>query len=179
MAFTKQNLETVKKWINTVTEANKLTNWNIVLFGVEHGVNSRFAGYSLNKVRRSRKYLREGTIDLGVLTDPKEKVADVEYNKLNVEGRQLYDKYRTDSAQRIREYAGLEITPNLVIYVVDKDSHATGKNRHDLKSPYDITGISINIPGDRINDSYACSVMIDLSKYGLGSDLEGEDEYED
>ena len=135
-------------------------------------------------VQRTRKFLRDNTINIGVLTDPKEKVADVEYHRLSDEGRQKYDEYRTDYAQDIRADAGLAITPSLVLYVIDKDSKVTrtrgSVERHDLNAAEDVIGISLNIPGERINDSYARSIMIDLRKFGLGTeDIEGEDEYED
>ena len=174
-----QNIEAIKKWVDKVTGERKLQDWNVILFGVDRGVSTSFAGYKVNKVRRTRKFIREGTIDLGVLTDPKEKVADVDYATLSPDGKELYDNYRTDQAYLIREDAGLAATPSIVLYIVDKDSKANSSNRHDLNATYDILGLSINIPGNRINDSYACSVMIDLNKYGLGSDIEGEDEYED
>ena len=47
-------------------------------------------------------------------------------------------------------------------------------NRFDLNTPIDVIGISLNIPGDRINDQYAKSVMIDLSRFELTPDVEGD-----
>lgn len=181
MAFS--DLDAIKEWIKQFTEEGKIQDWNIILFGLGRGKETVFAGHTINKVQRTRKVIRENTINLGVLTDPKEKVADVEYDKLSNAGKEMYDNYRTDQAQMIRSDGGLEITPSLVIYIVDKESKVSMKNggskRHDLNAAEDVIGISLNIPGERINENYACSVMIDLKKYGLGSDIEGEDEYED
>ena len=181
MAFS--DLEAIKTWIKQFTDEQKLDKWNIVLFGLDRGKETVFAGHNIHKVQRTRKFIRDNTINLGVLTDPKEKVADVEYDRLSEAGRKMYDNYRTDQAQNIRIDGGLEITPSMVIYVVDKDSKVSVKKenskRHDLNAAEDVIGISLNIPGERINEDYACSVIIDLKKYGLGSDIEGEDEYED
>ena len=56
----------------------------------------------------------------------------------------LYKKLRYDS--------GLSNTPQLIIYIVDKDSKASDSSkkagtRKDLQAPADIVGICINVPG--------------------------------
>ena len=56
----------------------------------------------------------------------------------------LYKKLRHDS--------GLENTPQLIIYIVDKDSIASDSSkragtRRDLEAPADLVGLCINVPG--------------------------------
>ena len=48
-------------------------------------------------------------------------------------------------------------SPHLV-YVIDKDSKATSKNREDLSSPVDIVGICLNIPGALKSKNYVTKV---------------------
>ncbi len=180
LAFT--DLDAIYYWISQVTKEGKLGNWNVVLYGIDsvNASNATMAGYTIKKVRRTRhSVLKDGTINIGVLTDPKEKVVDVDYNKLSVDGRDKYDHYKSDFAQIIRNDAGLGSTPSMVIYVVDKDStvkrnddNKKGKDRHDLKADYDLVGISLNIPGDRISSDYTKSIAINLEKFGLGKDIE-------
>ena len=70
--------------------------------------------------------------------------------------------------------------PARIIYKIDEKS---GENTNDpdkgtlgIKGP--LIGLSINIPGDKVNNKYACSIMIDLKKFGLGADLEEAEESE-
>jgi len=173
------NIEALRDWINSVTDDGKLKKWNVILFGIDKGSSDTFSSNAnITKVTRTRKYIREGTINIGVLTDPKEKVADVCYDQLPLSAKKKYDNYKTDYADEIRYEGGLENTPSIVIYVIDKDSKKSGVNskRYDLEAPCDLIGLSVNIPGDRINETYAKSVKIDLSKFGLGNDIEGEDD---
>lgn len=171
-------LESLKEWVNKFTAKGMLSNWNVVLFGLDHGEEkTTFKYVDLYKVHRTRKLLRKRTIDIGVLTDPKEKVADVDYRILSDEGKNKYDNYRTEYVWSIRKDAGLETTPSLVLYVIEKNSKVKNNTsrRHDLNTSCDLIGLSINIPGDRTNRDYTESIAIDLKKFGLGNDIEGED----
>ena len=89
----------------------------------------------------------------------------------------MYNNYRTENAQLIRKDAGLEATPSIVFYVIDKDSKAgVNSKRVDMNALMEVVGLSINIPGDRINENYAKSIRIDLRKFGLGRDIEGDED---
>ncbi len=171
-------LEAISEWIKKMTSEGRLDNWNVILFGVgDKNKSIDFGGNTVGKVKRTRKMIRKGTIDLGVLTDPKEKVADVIADQLPLDVKKLYNSYKTENAHAIRVAAGLGSTPSLVIYIIDKNSSIRNEksNRFDLNAIHDIAGLSINIPGDRINSSYTASVMIDLSNYFEESDIEDED----
>ena len=182
--FSVDNLQSIEEWVCGATKERQLADWNVILFGLAKGNEQRFAGCSINKVVRTRKRSREespGTIDIKILTDPTERIADVDYENLTETGRLLYRAFTSDKAYEIREDAGLGKTPTIVIYVVDE--HSGEKSRDPSKRALDIKepliGLSVNIPGDRINDSYSCSVMIDLQKFGLGTDIEDAEEDED
>ncbi len=172
-----QNLASIQEWVEEMTKEEKLENWNVVLFGLAKGNKTEFAGYSINKVRRTRKTIRKGsdTIDLRIITDPIEKIIDVDPNYINDEHNQeLYWKYVSRNERAIREAAGMSIVPSLIIYVIDKDSkkYRNKSDERDLNVNCDIIGLSLNIPGDKINENYTRSVQIDLEKFGLGIDIE-------
>lgn len=175
------DLDAIYSWITQVTKDGKLGNWNVVLFGIDSPsvMEAHFSNCSVKKVRRTRhSVLKEDTINIGVLTDPKEKVTDVVYDNLSAKGKVYYDNYKSDYAQIIRNDAGLGKIPSLVLYVVDKDSKVSNSNssRHDLNVKCDLIGISLNIPGDRINSDYTKSIAINLTKFGLGKDIEGAED---
>ena len=122
---------------------------------------------SVNKVSRTRKIMKnvvDGVINIGVLRNPSDLIADVDLegqsaafiSRFNNEKKEekLYKALRADS--------GLSKTPQLVIYVIDKDSKATSKNRKDLSSPVDIVGICLNIPGALKSKNYVTKVRAAL-----------------
>ena len=80
-------------------------------------------------------------------------------------------------AAGLRDKAGLDTTPQLIIYRVDQHSTGSG-TRRDLEAKEDVIGISIYIPGGRIGTSYASSVSIKMKNdiFDGGADLEGTDE---
>lgn len=172
------NIDAIRKWVVETTEKGLIKNWNVVLFGINRGAGSEIAGYEITKVCRTRKTSRPGTIDIGVLTDPSEKIADVNYDTLDESGQNMYDSFRTDQVYDIRKSAGMADVPSIVIYVVDKDSKISAKaqNRHDMNAACDIIGISVNIPGDKVNSDYTSAVMIDLGRFGNGTEGENDED---
>lgn len=182
--FSEENLSLIREWIGSATEAKSLLDWNVVLFGKNSGNKGCIGGCCINKVVRTRKNkLRDetsNTIDIKILTDPTEKIADVIYDKLSADLKIKYNDYHTDYAPEIRQGSGLSRVPSIIIYMIDEKS---GENTNDpdkgtlgIKEP--LIGLSINIPGDKVNNKYACSIMIDLKKFGLGADLEEAEESE-
>lgn len=173
-------IDAVKEWVNDMTARGHLDKWNVILFGVESGEKTTFAGHTVGMVQRTRKTVRPGenTIDLKIITDPKEKVADVDPQQITDSiVLEKYKKYKTKYEMDIRNAAGLGKTPTLVIYIIDKDSKKfkDRDDEHDLNTCCNVVGISMNIPGDRINDSYTSSISLDLEKFNLGADIEGAD----
>ena len=182
--FSDENIEMIETWVNEATEERKLTDWNVILYGVERGREESIAGCTIKKVVRTRKRSREdspGTIDIKILTDPNERIADVRYEDLTENGRDLYRNYRSENAYRIREDSGLGKTPSVIVYIVDENSgkDSDDPERKSLGTDCPLAGISINIPGDKVSEGYACSMMIDLNKFGLGIDIEDAEDDED
>lgn len=176
-------------WISSVTQLNKLGNWNVVVAGKKDSANGTWSlpnGHIINKVNRSRRRtkteINDAFIDIGVLRDPRDILSDIDINgidDMNVREEILsYIKSgELKAATAYRDKAGLETTPQLIIYRVDKNSKARGKGvtRVDLNAKEDIIGLCLYIPGGRKGTSYASTVSIKMSNdiFDGDADLEG------
>lgn len=177
-------LDAIKEWIIKMTKEGKIDNWNVVLFGKKKNENVRTASFTnceVNMVTRTRKSrFGEKTIDIRILTDPKEKIADVKMENLTDKGVRLCSEYKTKYVGQIRKEAGLEKVPSIVIYIIDRFSKSNvDSTREDLNAPCDLVGISLNIPGERFNNDYTESIKIDLKKYSFEDDVEEDVQDED
>ena len=163
------NIDGVREWIEKVTQEGQLEDWNVIVSGkgianVE-GNDWVLESGSINKVTRTRlkKNENENFINIGVLREPKDLIADVDVEKLDEEGKRLVEDYLPTQAKEIRSKAGLDLTPQLIIYLIDKDSVARPKsNRINLKAEEDIVGLCINVPGGKKGTSLARAVAIKL-----------------
>ena len=74
----------------------------------------------------------------------------------------------------------LDSTPQLIVYVIDKDSKAVkgSDTREDLNSVEDIVGICMNIPGGKRGTDYTATVSIHMQNnpFDDEGDLEGTNE---
>lgn len=183
-------------WIEKVTEEEKLGNWNVIVAGKKNESNGTWVlpnGKIINKVNRSRKIpkseLDDDLLDIGVLRDPTDLLSDVDVNsivdtKLRKDIMDFIASGHSKGALGFRDKTGLNTTPQLIIYRVDKDSKAVShsadklKTRNDLGAKDDLIGISIYIPGGRIGTSYASTISIKMNNeiFDGDADLEGTDE---
>lgn len=160
------DIESVKEWIGKVTEEGNLANWNVIVSGKgkanQEDNNWKFINGSVDKVTRTRRKQNDNemTIDIGVLREPKDLIADVDIESLDQDTKYLVEHYTPTAAKDIRSKAGLDLTPQLIIYLIDKGSKATTTNRKDLEAEEDIVGICINVPGGRRGSSLAKAVSI-------------------
>lgn len=166
-------------WINTITEEGNLNRWNVILAG-SGSVGSHTSENSwssplgtIGKITRSRKKIAADyhTIDIGVLRDPKDLVADVDRSKLSERSRNIVESGKGLSARvhQIRAEAELEKTPQVIIYIVDKNSkakRAAGDDglRTDLNAASDLAGLCITVPGSATGNarSNALRIKIDV-----------------
>lgn len=182
-------------WIEKVTAEGKLGNWNVIVAGKENDTNGTWRlpnGKNIYKVNRSKKKCQNEAdstlIDIGVLRDTTDLLADVDVDLINdLELKKIITDFITSGKMKgapgLRDKAGLDTTPQLIIYRVDKNSTVSQRAKHygkrdDLAAADDIIGISIYIPGGRIGTSYASSVSIKMKNdiFDGDADLEGTNE---
>ena len=165
---TLNNINPLLEWVGEVTSNGNLKDWNIVLAGINNPDASDFnfgTGYTIKKVHRTRliKNAIEGVINIGVLRSSKDIMADIDLDSVSVDLRNEILSNSGDSAKILRTKAGLGNVPQLIVYIVDRDSRATNSStREDLNSGVDIAGICINIPGDTMVPGHTTAVSIHL-----------------
>lgn len=121
----------------------------------------------VKKVSRTRKKLKnesDTVINIGVLRDPKDIIADIDLEGQPQEIVSKVKDFKSKYAKEIRSLAGLDSTPQLIVYVIDKDSKAVkgSDTREDLNSVEDIVGICMNIPGGKRGTDYTATVSIHM-----------------
>ena len=158
------------KWIEEMTASGDITNWNVLVAGNVDDSNGTctFGNCSINKVARTRKKMKkvvDGLINIGVLRNPSDLIADVDLDGQPSEFISRFENEKKEEKlyKALRADSGLSKTPQLVIYVIDKDSKATTNNREDLSSPVDIVGICLNIPGALKSNNYVTKVRAALN----------------
>lgn len=178
-------------WIEDSTKKNKLGNWNVVIAGKNDDKNGTWElpnGHVINKVNRSRKKpkneLEESVINIGALRFPQDLLADISIDAIqdpNVKQEiiNFIEKGSSKAVTAFRDKSGLEITPQLLIYRVDKDSkyNGSGDTRIDLNAPIDLIGLCLYIPGGKVGTNYATTVSIKMKNdvFDGDADLEGTD----
>lgn len=137
----------------------------------------------VNKIRRTRKIQKneaDTVINIGVLSDPRDIIADVDLDGQPQEIVKKVNDFKSVYAKEIRSLAGLDATPQLLIYIVDKDSKVSrpSETRADLNAVEDIVGICLNIPGGRRGTDYTATVSIHMKNdlFNDEGDLEGTNE---
>lgn len=151
------DLQPLTDWIKAITAGGKLGNWNIILAGKETGNVIHFRDCCITKVNRTRKANTanlNGIINIGVLRAPTDLIADID---LENQTRDYIDRFEAEKKaeklyKKLRHDSGLKNTPQLIIYIVDKDSIASDSSkragtRRDLEAPADLVGLCINVPG--------------------------------
>lgn len=178
-------------WIEKVTSEGKLGKWSVIVAGKNNNTNGKWelpSGKTIYKVNRSRKNPKnetdENLLDIGVLRDPMDLFADVDISQIDDAGLKSHiisciENSSAKNAAAFRDKTGLDTTPQLIIYRIDKNSSSKPSGtRQDLKAYEDLIGMSIYIPGGRIGTSYASSISIKMNTevFDGGADLEGTDE---
>ena len=169
------NLDAFLEWIEKLVSNGKLNKWNVVFSGAseeETADSVPFGTVHVKKVRRSRKKMRGSDepapdrLDIGVLRSPLDIIADIDLENADRKiVEEMSGEIASSRAKTLRNEAGLDTTPQLIIYLVDAESKARKKEnsaRVDLNAPDDIIGLCINIPGGKAGVNYARTVSIKL-----------------
>lgn len=179
------DISSVIAWIEKISAEGKLEKWNVVLAGKGSDRNSVWDSPvgPVNKVSRTRKKVKnesDTVINIGVLRDPRDIVADVDLEDQTQEVVNLITKFESKYAKEARSLAGLDATPQLLVYVIDKDSKVSKKSetRENLNAVEDIVGICLNIPGGKRGTDYTATVSIHMQNnpFDDEGDLEGTNE---
>lgn len=172
------NIDPFIEWVEEMTSEGNLGNWNVILSGkskvASHSTPMEIGNISVNKIVRSRKKLKKqinDIIDLGVLSNPSDMIADIDLAKQSNDYIERFKREKNveKAFPKLRFDAGMGKTPQLFLYIVDKDSKAPEKTktRVDLNSKEDIAGLWINIPGAPRGTNYVTKVTIRLEHEDL------------
>lgn len=119
------------------------------------------------------------------MRDPRDILADIDLDEisnpeLKTEITEYISSGESKGAMAYRDKAGMETTPQLLIYRVDKNSAVSREShtRQNLDAPADLIGLCLYIPGGRIGTSYASTISIKLKNdvFDGDADMEGTDE---
>ena len=160
------------KWMEIIQREQVLGNWNVILAGVKGADNDAdweiISGISINKVSRTRRYVTKenSVINIGTLRSFNDFLSDIDAEENNIEAVKTIQgiKHNMTSLNEFRTQRGMGQIPQLVIYIIDKDSMPKdgATTRFPLNAMSDIAGFSINIPGFQKGRSSIRSIHIDI-----------------
>ncbi|MEF7441676.1 Z1 domain-containing protein [Paenibacillus lautus] len=190
------NMEAFFEWYQKNETKAGFTNWNVVLSGSgklddEKHKHWIVGGRRVGLVTRSRRGTATGRkINIGVLRTPSDLYADLtkemydsipEEFKLTKAGKaereniedqldEIDQKQPKKSfVNELRKAAGVGLTPQLLLYRIDKDSMFTKEQsentkeadrRYDLNASEDLIGVSLFVPGYRSGKNLATKLSI-------------------
>lgn len=168
------DIEPLIGWLENFTSEDLIGSWNVILAGNKTGNNKwePFIGLSVNKVNHTQRGLRrDDTINIGVLRSPEDFLTDIPIESPEEEKEikeSLNGSHKLSDINNLRGKFGLSQTPQLVLYVINKDSipREGTKNRYPLNAVEDIVGFSINITGEREGNSTVRAVTIHIPNKG-------------
>ena len=166
-------------WIEKITTEGKLDDWNVILSGTNGKNKLELEHVSVGKVVRNRKndeqYEKLNIINIGTLRDPRDIIADIDLEGKEVLADRIAN-FKSKEAKTLRHDAGLDTVPQLIIYIVDKNSDLPRESttKKKLNVNVDIIGLCINIPGGKKGNDYAATISIPIENniFNDGGDLE-------
>lgn len=170
------DLDALSKWLKKTSENGLYGSWNVILAGKQQNTNAKIwtpsKGVIVGMVNRTRRFVSPDgeTMNIGVLRSFTDFLSDIPVTEDN---KELQDKlkdaeHNMTTLNSLRQKADLESTPQLVIYIIDKDSapvanQKKSNNRYPLNAKEDVVGFSINIPGFSDRRSTVQKVSIKLN----------------
>lgn len=173
------------QWLGEHALSAGYMKWNVVVGGSTPSPTNSWdiSGQTIGRVNRSRfadKRSDDG-VSIGALRDPKDLVADacgLEASDLSKQG------FTNPRVAELREKGGVGSVPQLLIYLIDKDSgHAPTtvapvprRVRESLKAKAHIIGISLYLPGSQGKQkSYVTHVTVSIPDTFTGSETDLEE----
>lgn len=170
------NKDSLSEWILEARNKDIITDFTIVVAGRQDR-NSKIGKWKLNefeitKVNRTAKIITDGRVNIGVLSNKMDYIADLEEVDIPVEHRKQLRSEVGKMFRDIRKDAGAGKKPLLVIYRIDKDSKPEKENsaRSELNVPCDLIGISMVIPGDVKKSCYVQGRIVDMDDHTIESE---------
>ena len=143
-------------------------NWNLAIVGDKKSDARWCVGdANVGKITRSKKKPRTsvpGYIDIGSLRSGRDVLCDVQISRLTLEQRTIFNTAMQSGKNlvSVRGAIGLNETPLLLLYRIDKDQGNDTKTRERISSTEDIIGFSVIIPGESIGKSHVKSVKVKI-----------------
>ncbi|MCK1997032.1 Z1 domain-containing protein [Psychrobacillus psychrodurans] len=201
------NMDAFFEWYQKKEGEAGFTNWNVVLSGsgkLDDAKHKQWVidGRGVGLITRSRRGSATGKkINIGVLRTPSDLCIDttkdvydsipqefkgtqagkVERARIEEQLEEIDQKQPKKSVvNEMRKAAGIGLTPQLLLYRIDKDSKFEKKQstkeanrRYDLNASEDLIGVSLFVPGYRSGKSLATKLSIRVEN------LMGESEAEE
>lgn len=172
-----------KKWFTKISQENKMSNWNVLIAGLDkkEPKTRLLGGHKVCLVNRSQmnNEHNDGKIRIGALRAIKDLYVDIDLEAKGLTPRDRAQIRFGDGTRykEIRKNAGYDKTPLLIIYIIDKNSQPREnvKHRKALSLEEDLVGITISIPQGESNTS-GMYVSIDMSEFENNSSGDVEDE---
>ncbi|MBS4196449.1 Z1 domain-containing protein [Lederbergia citri] len=164
-----KDMDVFCEWYEKVKNEIGFTGWSVIVGGTREGEKWNIGGKAIGKITRAIKSNNaKNTISIGVLRAPADLYAD--FTKEDLQKAEISANSKLEISNSAvnfkREQVGLDKTPQLIIYRIDKS-----KNNEIAE---DIIGISVVVPGAKTGKSYAKRLTIDLDRFvvGTGTDVE-------
>ena len=178
------NVEILLKWLENKISKGLYSEWNVILAGKREIDSSKLwspaEGISVTKVKRTQRtpHRNDNILNIGVLRSFNDFLSDIEISGPTDEtlSRLKEVKHNTFALNTMRAELGLGSIPQLVIYIIDKDSLPdNGSKRFPLNAVCDIAGFSISIPGFRESKNTVMSTTMG----NLGNNESYDDDIEE
>lgn len=160
------------QWLDKIAESDGYRNWNVVVAGSAPRPDNSWeiCGKTIGRVKRSRLAVKRSDdgVSIGVLRDPKDLLADAR----GLEESDL-SSFSNQQVAHLRREGGVGTVPQLLIYLIDKDSlydpkvsgasHRGRGERASLKAKAHIVGISLYLPGSQgKQNKYVTHVTVNI-----------------
>lgn len=154
-------------WLKKMNEDGHFLNWNVAVAGDKKADGRWTVGSAdVGKITRSKKKKPEspGYIDIGSLRSGRDALCDVIRSNLTHDQKTIFDAAMQSGKKLIsaRGGIGLNDTPLLLLYRIDKDKGNETKLREKIASTEDVVGFSIIVPGDSVGTSHVKSLRVKI-----------------
>lgn len=166
------NKDLLLQWIDRMTQTGVLGNWNVVLAGKnDNGTDGNSTlkisdTLTISKVNRAPLDGNPipNVYNIKALRNPKDILADIDLAKLSDDQKKTILSAPSKDTNTHRTRIGLGGIPQLIIYIIDKNSQSSSTSRTTYPNTLsvDIAGICINIPGEINAGGRITHVQIDI-----------------